>query len=158
VLYDVPQTDDRSETAMASMIARLRASCPKPETIPTGTSVDVSLALVLSEAIDTVSSALGDRATLPILQWDSRLDGCARKIAYRDWMDTRGRKREPNTPDPIDAQAMQAEEYLSRLRAGGELGKSENPRFVDSAANAPLDAVRVISQPTADAYIARRYV
>jgi hypothetical protein len=135
---------------MASMIARLRASCPKPETIPAGTTTDISLALQLAEAVATVSSALCDRATLPILQWDAKLDGAARKIAYRDWMDSRGRKREPNTPDPIDAQAAQAEAYLARLRPGGEMGKSENPRFVDSGNGSPLDAPHVVTSYRSD--------
>lgn len=155
MLYDVPQTDAVSEPAMVALVARLRASCPKPEAIPTGASVDASLALQLAEAIGTVSSALADRASLPILRWEPRLDGCARKIAIRDWFDLRGRKREPNSPDPIDAQAQAAEAFLARCRPGGDMGKSENPVYVDSGNGTPRDAIRVVSQATSDAWTRR---
>jgi hypothetical protein len=156
-LYDVPQTDDASEAAMAALIARLRAAAPKPETIPSGAAVDASLALKLAEIIGDVASALGDRATPPLLQWDAALDGKCRAIAYRDWLDTRGRQRQAGVDDSIDKVADDARAYLARLRPSKDGdGKTENPRFVDSAGNVPRDAPYVGSSSRSDAWIERR--
>src|SRR5262245_23812512 len=158
--YDVPQTDDPLDAAMASMIARLRASQPKPETIPAATptiaSVDVSLALMLAEAIGDGSSALCDRATGPILKWDATLDGKARAIAHLKWMLMRGAKRGDDGLAPIEASADRAQEYLARLRPGGDMnGKTEHPRYVDSGGNVPQDAGIVRSAATSDAWARR---
>lgn len=153
-LYDVPQTDLRSEAAMASLIERLRASVAKPETIPAGAGTDDAIALQLAAAVAEVSNALGDRATLPLLKWDAKLDSTARKIAYKEWLDTRGRQRDAGTPDIIDGAAQEAREYLACL-ASGNKRQSIVPRYVDSGANVPLDAPLVSSSGTADAWTCR---
>ena len=158
-LYDVPQTDTTSEPAMAALVARLRASCPKPETIPLESAkpgTDASLALKLAEIIGDIASALGDRATPPLLQWDAALDGKCRSITYRDWMNERGRNRQAGADDSIDAVADQARAYLQRLRPGLPDGKSENPWYVDSGGNAPRDAPGIKRSPEADAFIRLR--
>jgi hypothetical protein len=159
-LYLVPQTDTTSEPAMADLVARLRASCPKPETIPLESAkpgTDASLALKLSEIIGDIASALGDRATPPLLQWDAALDGKCRSITYRDWMNERGRNRQAGADDSIDAVADAARAYLQRLAPSGDgKGKTENPRFVDSGGNAPRDAPGVKSSPRSDDFIGLR--
>jgi len=160
-LYDVPQTDQLSEPAMAALVARLRASCPKPETIPLETAkpgTDASLALQLYESIGEIASALGDPATPPLVAWDGKLDGVCRRLAYRDWMNTRGRNRDAGADTSIDASADDARAYLARLRpsAEGGDGKSENPRYIDSGANTPRDAPYVGSSTRSDDFIGRR--
>lgn len=156
-LYEVPQTDATSEAAMAAFVVRLRASLPKPEAIPTGATVDTQLALDAAEQIAAVSSALGDRATLPILRWDAALDGAARRLTARQWFNTRGRDRQAGADKSIDQQAQEALDYLARLRPSGDAnGKSENPRFIDSGGNVPLDAPGIKSSATSDDWIARR--
>ena len=159
MIYVVPQTDSTSEPAMAALVARLRAACPKPESIPLETAkpgTDASLALKISEIVDDIGSALGDRATPPLVQWDGALDGKCRAIAYRDWMNERGRNRQAGADDSIDAVADQARAYLQRLRPGLPDGKSENPFFVDSGGNAPRDAPGIKSSRDADDFIGLR--
>jgi hypothetical protein len=159
-LYDVPQTDSTSEAAMAALVARLRASCPKPETIPLESAkpgTDAALALILFRVIGQVTSALGDRATPPLLAWDGMLDGTALTLAYVKWMNLRGRNRDAGADSSLDAEADEARAYLARLRPSSDgMGKSENPRFVDSGGNAPRDAPYVGSSTRADDWIARQ--
>lgn len=155
-LYDVPQTDTMSEPAMAAFVARLRATAPKPEAIPTGAGVDAQLALFAAGWIALVGSALGDRATLPILRWDAGLDWNARRFVA-EWFNARGRDRQAGADKSIDALSKSAEEYLARLRPSGDAsGKTENPRFVDSGGNTPRDAPGIKSSTTSDEWIARR--
>ncbi|HVE13966.1 MAG TPA: hypothetical protein VNI01_11265 [Elusimicrobiota bacterium] len=140
---------------MASFVARLRASAPKPEAITAGSAADATLAVLAAEWIALVGSALGDRATLPLLKWDAALDGAARRFV-RDWYNARGRNRQAGADDSIDAIGDAALAYLARLRPGGAEGKTENPRFVDSGGNIPRDAPGIKSSPRADDFIGLR--
>lgn len=157
MLYAVPQTDSTTEPAMAALVARLRAAQPKPATIPTEVSTpgtDAALALQLSEVVDRIGSALGDRAVLPLMRWDGALDGVCRKIAYRDWINTRGRERGKGGDLSIDTVADAAEAYLARCRPGGdENGKTENPRFDDAQSNIPQDAGLFRSARRSDGWV-----
>ena len=103
----------------------------------------------------TVQSALGDRATPPLIQWDECLEGHAVMLAWRPIMTARGYKTDQGRDSEIVAQAEMADGYISRLRSGGPLGKSENPQFVDSGGNKPRDAIKVISSQTSDAWTRR---
>lgn len=92
---------------------------------------------------DVVQSALGDRATQPLLQWDTALEGAAIAIAhYEIILFVRGLNKSQGADATIVARRQTADAFLERLRK-----KEENPRFVDSASNFPRDAVRVLSQP-----------
>ena len=94
-------------------------------------------------ASDEVQSALGDRATPPLLQWDAVLEGTAIAIAhYEIILFVRGINKQQGADAAIVTRRDNASKYLDRLRE-----KEENPRFVDSASNFPRDAVRVLSQP-----------
>lgn len=96
---------------------------------------------------DTVQSAMGDRITPPLLQWDACLEGHAVMLAWRPMMTARGYKSDSGRDMQIDEMARQADAYLSRLRPGTSApGKSENPMFVDSGGNQPRDSIRIVSQ------------
>jgi len=146
MLYDVPQTSDASEAAMVSLIARLRASCPKPEAL--APISDTALALMAAEWIGRIGSALGDRVTGPILQWDGALDGACRKLTARDAYNTRGRDRQSKGDAGIDAVADDALAYLARLRSPD---REEQPRFV-CADSTPQDAPLVHTEKSAGAW------
>jgi phage gp36-like protein len=93
-------------------------------------------------ASDEVQSALGDRATPPLLQWDAVLEGAAIAIAhYEIILFIRGINKGQGADAAIVTRRDNASKYLDRLR-----NKQENPRFVDSGSNFPRDAVQVISQ------------
>lgn len=139
---------------MASFVARLRTSLPKPEAL--ADVPDATIAIHATEWIDKVSSALGDKATLPLIQWDASLDGTARALAARAVYNSRGRNRQAGADSGIDKMADDAEAYLSRCKPGAPLGKSENPRFVDSRGNRVIDAPRVISSARSDDFARRR--
>lgn len=154
MLYAVPQTDDPNETAMASMIARLRAAQPKPETIPLETSkpgTNAALAIQLAESIGTVCSALGDRITegSVVVQWDGALDGACRKIAYRAWMNSRGRERSQGADTSIDANAEEALAYLARLRSPD---REEQPTYVLSPGGVDASSPLLRSEKSAAAW------
>ncbi len=158
LLYDVPQTDSTSEAAMAALVARLRASCPKRETIPLESAVagtDASLALKLSEIIGDIVSALGDHLGpgVGLLQWDAALDGKCRTITYRDWMNSRGRVRDAAADTSIDIVADEARAYLTRLRPSGDVnGKTENPIYVAGTSEIG-DRARFKSSRKADGWV-----
>jgi hypothetical protein len=148
-LYDVPQTDSTTEPAMAALVARLRASAPKPEAITPGAATDATLALLLARWVDRVGASLGDRATLPLVQWDSSLDGACIALASRDWYNTRGRNRQAGADEGIDSTADEALAYLSRLRSGD---RAEQPRYVDSLSNDPQDRVLTSTQEASSSW------
>jgi hypothetical protein len=155
-LYDVPQTSDASDAAMAALIARLRASAPKPEAITAGASTDATLAVLLFKWVGRVGSALGQRATLPILQWDGALDGACIDLAARDYYNKRGRERGKGADTSIDAVADDALAYLARLAPAGDAdGKTENPQYVDSGDNEPLDRARFNYSTRSDGWIGK---
>lgn len=123
---------------------------------------DNPFALVETSIIDywcswasaTVQSALGDRITPPLLEWDECLEGHAVMLAWRPIMGMRGYKKDQGRDSEIVEMAKMADAYLSRLRPGAAgPGKSENPMFVDSGLNKPRDAPRVISQQRSDGWI-----
>jgi hypothetical protein len=154
LLYDVPQTDQVTEPAMAALVARLRATSPKPEAIA---PPDATIALHLTKAIGAITSAMGDRITPPILKWDGALDGVCIDLASRRVYNTRGRNRQAGADTSIDAVADDADAYLARLRPGGDInGKTENPTVVDSGNGVPRDAPYIMGSPTADGWIQRR--
>lgn len=90
----------------------------------------------------TVQSALGDRVTKPLLEWDECLEGHAVMLAWRPIMAMRGYKKDQGRDSEIVELAKVADAYLDRIR-----GKQENPDFVDSASNFPRDSIKVLSQP-----------
>lgn len=99
----------------------------------------------------TVQSALGDRITKPLLEWDECLEGHAVMLAWRPIMGMLGYKKDQGRDSEIVELAKAADAYLDRLRT-----KQENPDFVDSASNFPRDAVRVLSQSTSTGALYRR--
>ncbi len=144
-LYSVPPT-----------AAQFRASCPKPEAFES--IDDAAIDLACDRWSDTLQSALGDRATLPILQWDGACHGAVLARVARSIMGNRGYNRQAGADDEIGAMADEAEAFFDRCRPGkgGADGKRENPRFVDSKENRPQDAVIVSSSARSDDW-ARRY-
>jgi hypothetical protein len=122
---------------------------------------DNPFALVDSAVIDhwcawasaTVQSAMADRITPPLLEWDECLEGHAVMIAWRPIMTARGYKKDSGRDAMIDEMAKQADAYLARLRPGGEFGKSENPMFVDSGGNVPRDSIRVVAERSSSAFL-----
>lgn len=145
MLYYVPQTDSIGEAAMAAFVLRLRTRAPKPEAITAGSTTDAALALMAAGWVDRIGSALADRVTLPLLQWDASLDGACISLTARQWYNERGRNRQAGADEGIDQSADDAMEYLARLKPGTPEGKRENPRFVDSFGNMPLDAPYITS-------------
>jgi hypothetical protein len=124
--------------------------CPKPAAfaeIP-----DATIDLFAEQHADELAAALGDRATLPILQWDGACDGNVRALMARSLMGHRGYNRQAGTDEEIGKLADRADAFLDRCRPGkaGADGKRENPRFIDSAQNAPRDAIRVTSSRRSD--------
>ena len=151
MLYDVPQTDSTSEAAMAALVARVRTAAPKPEAFPA--EEDAGIALHAAHWVARIGSALGDRATLPLLQWDPSLDGVCIALTSRSFLNSRGRNRQAGADDGIDANAIEALAYLARCKPGVPEGKRENPRYIDSAGNSiVVDRVRIISSGTADGW------
>jgi hypothetical protein len=149
LLYDVPQTDQPTEPAMASMVARLRTTCPKPEAL--AGVVDATVAIHLAMWVKRVSNALSDRATLPLLQWDADLDGCAITLASRRIYNMRGRNRQAGADEGIDVEAEEAMAYLRSIGPGAE-GERVSPNYIDSNGNVPLDGPKLSTMPTADAW------
>ncbi len=99
----------------------------------------------------TVQSALGDRITKPLLQWDECLEGHAVMLAWRPILAMRGYATDEGRDGEVIELAKMADAYLERLRS-----KTENPDFVDSASNFPRDAVRVLSQSNSTDALYRR--
>lgn len=153
MLYDVPQTDQPTEPAMAAFIARLRASSPKPEALAaSGTNItDATVAMVAARWIARVSNALSDRATMPLLRWDPDLDGCAITCAVGQLYNVRGRNRQAGADDTITIEVNEARDYLKRLGPGDD-GNRASPQFIDSGNNRALDAPRLSTMPTSDAW------
>lgn len=99
-------------------------------------------------ASDVVQSALGDRVTPPLLQWDAALEGTAIALAhYQIIVFVRGTNKLTGADAAIVQRNKMAEEYLARLRPGTSApGKSENPRFTDSGSNKPRDSIKIVSE------------
>lgn len=152
-LYDVPQTDQMSEAAMAALVARLRVKSTKPEAL-TPIS-DAAMALHVVEAIGDITSALGDRLgpDVTILKWDSALDGKCIALAMRNAYFARGLNRQAGADNTIEAMGKKAEDYLARLRPGGDVnGKTETPRFVASTGEVG-DRGRFNHSPRSDSWV-----
>lgn len=159
MMYDVPQTDSLGEPAMLAMVARVRGTAPKPEIFAHGQlttgEVDARLALLAAQWVARISSALGNRATLPLLRWDAGLDGVLVALVTHAWLNHRGRERS-GADKMIDAAAQEAQGYLARLRRGGDDSHTEHPVYEDSGGNFPVDAPLIRSCPTSDYYVRRR--
>ncbi len=143
-LYAVPPT-----------AARFRTMCPKPEAfaqIP-----DATIDLFLEQSADELQSALGDRGTLPALEWDASCDGAARALAARGLMGNRGYNRQAGADEEIVKLAERADAFLDRCRpgAGGTNGKRENPRVIFSDTSI-IDAPIVSGNRSADWWTKRR--
>ena len=150
-LYAVPQSADVTDPTVAAAVARWKLRAPKPEAITgmgTGAIIvaDATIALHLESGYDAIGSALGDRATLPLLQVDANLDKVAMCVASLSLFQARGYERKAGADTTFDKAGDWAETFLARCRpSGDENGKTENPRFVDSAGNVPLDAPIITS-------------
>lgn len=156
MLYAVPQTDSPGEAAMAALVARLRATSPKPDALALVS--DTTIALHLTKAIGAITSALGDRLGdgVGLIQWDGALDGVCIDLANRRVYNTRGRNRQAGADSSIDAVADDAEAYLARLRPGGDAnGKTETPIYVAGAADIG-DRARFTTSPRADSWVHRQ--
>ncbi|HSN15386.1 MAG TPA: hypothetical protein VLT61_12195 [Anaeromyxobacteraceae bacterium] len=131
---------------MALMVARLRASLPKPEALASVS--DATAAQHLADAIGLVTSALGDR--IPpgsvVVQWDAALDRAARILAAVSLYNLRGRNRQAGADESIDREQERADAYLARLRSPD---REEQPVFALSPGGSPADAPLVSSEPTA---------
>lgn len=159
MIYAVPQTDQTSEPAMAALVARLRLTAPKPDAIAATGSPNISdatIALHLTKAIGEITSALGDTATPPLLQWDGALDGVCIDLATVRIFNTRGRNRQAGADASLDAVGDDARAYLARCRPGSPTGKSENPFFIDSGSNVARDAPSIKSSGRSDDFIKLR--
>ncbi len=155
MLYPVPQTDSVTEGAMAALVARLRLTSPKPEAL--AAVPDATVALHLARWTGTLSSALGDTVTRPLLYWGAELDGACIMLAAGSLYAARGFSRQAGADNSIPDAADAAAQYLARLRPSADgKGKSENPEYVDSGGNVPQDAPVITSASTADSYIDRR--
>ncbi len=137
-LYVVPPT-----------AARFRAMCPKPEAF--AQILDATIDLFLEQGADELMSALGDRGTLPALEWDAGCDGAVRALAARGLMGNRGYNRQAGADEEIVKLAERADGFLDRCRpgAGGTNGKRENPRVIFSDEKV-IDGVIVSSHRAAD--------
>lgn len=154
MLYQVPQTNDKDESAMAALIVRLRGSAPKPEMYPAGAGTDATLAQLLADAVDEIGSALGQRATLPLLRWDGALDGKCRDLAAVRWLRLRGYKADAGGDKVIERIWQAAIDYLARLAPAGDAdGKTENPRYEDSGGNVPQDRARFGRGARSDSWV-----
>ncbi len=104
------------------------------------------------KASDDVETALGDRATPPLLQWNATLEGTAIALAhYEIILFVRGINPAQGADAAIVTRKKDADAFLERLR-----NKQENPRFVDSASNFARDAVKVLSQSNSTDALYRR--
>lgn len=148
-LYDVPQTDDPTETAMAALIARFRLRAPKPEALASPAVSDATIALHLAQWVAEIGSALGDRAVLPLLKWDASLDAGCISLAALGVYDTRGRNRQAGADASIDAVAERQKAMLDQLMSAD---RQRQPRYVDSGGNFAHDAPQVSSQSSSEAW------
>jgi hypothetical protein len=149
MLYDVPQTDSATETAMVSVIARLRRTSAKPEALA-GVEDD-TIALHLAQQIGVVLSALADRLPLGsvVVRWDAALDGVAIALATVTIYNSRGRNRDAGADEGIDKSGERADAYLSRLRSPH---REEQPIFELSPGGPPADAPALVSADSAQAW------
>lgn len=152
LLYDVPQTDSPTEPAMASLIARFRLRCPKPEALAAPAASDATIALHLAEWIARIGAALGDRATLPIRRWDASLDGGCITLASWGVYDTRGRNRQAGADNSIDAVGKRQDAYLAQLMSAD---RQQQPIYEDSGGNHPQDAPMVSSNQSSSTWTRR---
>jgi hypothetical protein len=126
--------------------ATFRGCCVKPEAF--AAIPDATVAQILRQESDgAAAEAFGDRATLPILEWDEGVEGHVIARAARRLMSFRGYNRQAGADEEIVEQAKRADAFISLCGPGkgGADGKRITPQFVDSAANQVKDGVRVMS-------------
>lgn len=158
-LYDVPQTADVADPAMASAVARFKLRAPKPEAI-TGTGAGVpmpdgTIGIHLFEAYAHVNEALADRMgpDVYLLQIDAALDGAAMQIAAATLYSARGMNRQAGADNTIDEGWTRARAHLADLTSST---RNKLPRYVDSSgSNQPADAPLVRSSPRCDDFVYR---
>lgn len=124
--------------------AQFRASCTKPEAFA---SVDSSVIdIVLARKVDYLAAAFGDRATLPILEWDGSCVDAVFSFTARALMGFRGYKKSPEGDSEFVTLDVEAKKFRDGIKA-----KTEHPTFTDSKASRP-DRPLISSAATSDAW------
>lgn len=121
--------------------------CPYPEAFSPGIP-DATITKHATLAADWVAAAFGDRAVMPIIEWDGACEAAVyQRMAYT-LMNHRGYDRDAGNDKAI----ADMHEDAKRLRDGIQ-NKTEQPYFVDSHAGAVPDAGRVLSSCKSDGWI-----
>lgn len=136
-------------TGPAPTYAQFLARCTFPEAFSGIAQADVEA--VLQDAADYLAAAFGDRAVLPILEWDGSCLRAAVRLAGRDLMGYRGYDSGAGSDKEIVALAEKAETFRDGIK-----DKTEHPYFVDSHSGPVPDAPRVMSSRRSDDWITRR--
>lgn len=153
MMYDVPQTDSTSEAAMAALVARFKLAAPKPEAFASVSGsilTDATIALVLSQWVERIRDALGDRIEPQayLVQWSSSLDAACIRLASVSLYNARGRSKDKSS---LDAVSEEEQAHLDRV-----CRKEAHPRFVTSTPGAIADAPYVASSGRSDDWITTR--
>ena len=138
--------------------ASFLASCAKPEAFTGNPSANPPVPGIPLDVIDRVcrqesdaaqAEALGDRATLPILQWDEGMEGHVIARAARRLMSHRNFNPKAGADSELIEAARRADDFIARCGpgAGGRDGKRITPQFVDSK-GAVVDGIKVSSYHT----------
>lgn len=146
--------------------ASLLATCPKPEAFTGNPGATPPVLGIPASTIDQVlrqesdaaqAEAFGDRATLPILQWDEGMEGHVIARASRRLMAHRNFNPKAGADDEILAMAKRADEFIEACGPGapGGAGKRITPQFVDSKQNQTTDGIKVTSHHRADWFTRR---
>ena len=146
--------------------ATFLATCPKPEAFTGNPGATPPVPGIPAAVIDQVlrqesdaaaAEAFGDRATLPIVQWDEGLEGHVIARAARRLMSHRNFNPKAGADDEIIANAKRADEFIMACGPGapGGAGKRITPRFTDSKQNAVTDGIKVTSYQRSDWFTRR---
>lgn len=100
------------------------------------------------------AEAFGDRATLPILQWDEGMEGHVFARAARRLMSHRNFNPKAGADAELVENAKRADTFIEACGPGapGGSGKRITPMFVDSKQNQPTDGVTITSHRDSDWY------
>lgn len=129
--------------------AEFRDSCTKPEAFA---SVDSSVIdIVLARKVDYLAAAFGDRATLPILEWDGSCVDAVFAFTARALMVFRGYKKSPEGDSEFVTLDVEAKKFRDGIKA-----KTEHPTFTDSTQGNRPDSPRINSERTSDAWTRRK--
>lgn len=130
-------------------VEAFRASCTKPEAFSSVS--DPTIAIVLAQETDILAAAFGDRAKLPITEWDGACDAAVFAFAGRRLMAYRGYRPSPEGDKEFVALAERAERFREGVK-----GKTEHPRFTDSTTGNRPDSPRILGAQQAAAWANRR--